>query len=185
VSNSSISQATEGYYSGGSAVGVGTPVVTVVSPAADTPVGGSGFSTDYRTARDTPIVIDITDATAEITLIIVTALFLDGSQEVVYNGIFASGYLTYSTQNNVTDGKRLSIRRTDSWPGAVTSVANLAVGLRVDVADNASGVVTSTNYWQMPIETEVTAANVVATVNARDITGEMKSRLIWQLRGGK
>lgn len=107
---------------GGSGV-TSNPTVTVVSPTPGVSPGDpGGFPAAPAAAAETPIVLDVTDATPGFGLVVVTATFDDvDAEEVVYlGGNFRGNYITGSSQVLIADGWRLSCRRDGGWPGAPT-----------------------------------------------------------------
>ena len=100
------------------------PLFTVISPAEGTPI-----------QPDTVIVVEITD-NAAVALAPLYAEFPNVPHaEMVYNG--TSLLAPYAALSSVADlgdgGRRLSVRRTGGWPGAVslTSIATDTSGNEV------------------------------------------------------
>lgn len=160
------------------------PVIAAVSPTPNTiPGTAGGFANNYTTAKDTEIALDVTDLAPGLRFVSVNALFLDGTSEPVYLGSsFVHGYLANSFEGVITNGKRLHIRRDESWPGAASVSTNLAVGLLINAIDAAGNVSSTTFYWQLPVvvtEPTVVAAESVEPA-AADVTAEILELVIWQ-----
>lgn len=84
------------------------PTVALVSPA-----DGSAI------ARTTPIVVDVTDASA-FAAIFVWVVYPNGSTDVVHDGEgFAAAFGT-STRAGISGGYRYTLRRAGGWPAAPT-----------------------------------------------------------------
>lgn len=85
------------------------PEVELVSPAADSAI-----------TRSTPIVIDVTDASA-FAAIFVWVVYLNGDEEVAHNGTtFAARYAHGSLRTDIAGGFRYTLRRAGGWPLAPT-----------------------------------------------------------------
>lgn len=96
--------------------------ITIVSPDVDEAPGSAGaFPSDYTTAINTAIVVEITGAVFEV----VTAQFPDSSKPsgfsdevcVYRDGDFRQGFAERSIEAAITDGKRLTILPDGHWPG--------------------------------------------------------------------
>lgn len=107
----------------GSVADVTPPTITLVSPAAP-----GGFPVDYATAKDTEIVLDITDLAPGNRYICLVARLGGGTappasiaEEVVYRrGAFRGAYLALSFSEAIANGIRLHCRRVGGWPGSGT-----------------------------------------------------------------
>lgn len=158
------------------------PVVTVISPTPNTTPGtGGGFSSSYAVAEATPIILQITDASA-FAFVGVSALFLDGSVETVYNGNFVGNYDAGSSQLALLDGVQLTVARDEGWPGAPSLATPLAVGLRIDAVDVHGNFVSTTLYWQMPLEVPVVAPPSPPPAVGVDHVAAALSRIVLQFR---
>jgi hypothetical protein len=108
--------------SGGGGGGDTTPpTIAIVSPTPGVAPGApGGFPADLATARDTPIVLDVTDVTPGNRYICVVARFRGAvGEEVVYRrGSFRGLYAGYSSSTAISNGTRLSVRRQGGWPGS-------------------------------------------------------------------
>jgi len=84
------------------------PVVGSFSPA----LGGTISPTQ-------PITFEVTDDSGAFRRIIVHAVFADGIEEVVHNGLAFRGlYQTSSQRVLVTNGFRYTVLRTGGWPSS-------------------------------------------------------------------
>src|SRR5436190_1486285 len=97
-----IGPASDGWYGGGTGgVDSTPPAVSVISPLPGVAAGEpGGFPRNYNAAKDTPIVMEITDLTSPIRYVMVAARFSDSdAEEVIYRrGQFRGLYITGSTQ---------------------------------------------------------------------------------------
>jgi hypothetical protein len=142
---------------------------------------------DYTLAKDTPIVVDVTNSSgaASLAYIQIMALYLDGTFEVVVrNGSFVNAYQKFSTFDNLSLGYEYSIRRTIGWPGQVGNGGNLAVGLLVDVVDGGGNLTSTSFFYEMPQQSIGMAPPVITPPipTAADIAGEARSLLVWQFK---
>jgi hypothetical protein len=116
-----------GGYFGGGGSGGGTdgipPTVSVVSPTPGVAPGApGGFPRTISAARNTPIILDVTDVDG-VDYFVVTAKFYgltaeeSITEEVVYRrGLFRGPYIKLSNANPIVNGTRLSVRRDGGWP---------------------------------------------------------------------
>lgn len=109
---------------GGGSKDLVAPTVTLISPAAP-----GGFGADWITAKDTPIIYDVTDAVPGLGYVTITALLPGGAEQTVYRrGAFQGDYAGVSSTSVITNGLRFTIRNQHGWPpGGLT--------LNVDVVD--------------------------------------------------
>lgn len=93
------------------------PTIVVVSPAVP-----NGFSSDWLVARNTPVVLRVTDAVPGVEYITVTVFYSGTNEEVIYRrGSFRGEYVGLSTQTAIANGLELTVRRADGWlPGSMT-----------------------------------------------------------------
>ena len=101
------------------------PTITLMSPSAP-----GGFPADFSAARDTPIVLRVTDAVPGIEYLSIVATFPGGTEMVVYRrGVFRGKFAGLSTSAVITNGIELSIRYADGWPpGSITFEADAIDG---------------------------------------------------------
>lgn len=162
-----------------------SPVITAFSPTPGAAPGSvGGMPSAFADATRTPIVLTVTDAdgAGDLALLQISALFLDGSAEVIYRaGGFATGYVAGSARTGITNGYQFSIGRGAGWPGGDRAGAP-AIGIAVDVADAAGHLTTATFFYPMPaVSSLVTAAAVVAD-GAIDLFGVTQQLIVTQLR---
>lgn len=157
---------------------LGGDAIVFVSP------GPEDMPPVFSEATSQEIVIEIAHATgATITMVFVTAVFVDGSpSEVVYRaGSFQVGY-SASAQTPLSGGVLLRVRRDAGWPAAASTGAQ-AFGLVVDVLDDISSSATAQQLWVMPTLTpDVEVPLVVAAEGARDLFALTRELIVWQLR---
>ncbi len=93
------------------------PTVTIIGPTPGVAPGTpGGFSADWATARETPIVVEITDAIYELISVQYPGV---GDETVVYrDGAFRGSYAARSTEAAITGGKRFSILPVSGWPSS-------------------------------------------------------------------
>lgn len=104
---------------GGSGSGDTTPpVVTIISPTPGVNPGDpGGFPADWLTARNTPIVLQVTDLAPGLEYVAVIATLPGGVEEVVYRrGAFRGRYVALSSVAAITNGFQFSVRPADGWP---------------------------------------------------------------------
>lgn len=136
---SGTSLATRGYIGGSGVSDAVDPVDTEISPDSGEAPGSPGaFSADYSVANVTPIIREITDATAGIGAIYISAsyspaLFV-GRQEVFRFDSFVSGWTVGSSVTPIANGYRLSILPNGGWPSGVN------VSLHIQAVDLAGNV---------------------------------------------
>lgn len=123
---------------------VDPPTIAIVSPTPGVAPGDpGGFPADFATARETEIVVEITDA-APLAYACVVATFAAGStgayEVVVYRrGAFRSGFAARSWEEAIAGGVRLHCLPDGSWP--VGSAAELAdVTFEIDALDSAGNL---------------------------------------------
>lgn len=125
---------------GGSVADTTAPSIVVVSPTPDTNPGDpGGFPADYGTAKDTEVVVQVTDASPGLQYVAVSVVFTGGVAEIVYRGgSFMGGYVQNSYQLPISSGGELHLKRTGGWPG----VAGLVSGMTfyVDAIDKAGNL---------------------------------------------
>lgn len=95
------------------------PVIAIVSPDPDDPVGAGGFPDDVEAARLTPIVVDVTSAGDFDTFAVVVVRYPGESIErVAYRrGTFRRGFSINSSATDLGGGVlRLSILPDGGWP---------------------------------------------------------------------
>lgn len=100
------------------------PEVVVVSPTPGVAPGDpGGFPKNYDLAKNTPIVLEITDLFPGVQYLVVIARFYMTSEspnpveEVVFRrGQFRGLYIKYSYLESIGDGVRLHTRRYGGWP---------------------------------------------------------------------
>lgn len=114
----------QGWYLGAPDDGsdVTPPTITVVSPTPGVEPGQpGGFPADYDTAKDTPIVLEVTDLAPGVAYVALLAL-TGGSEEVVYRrDAFRGLYATGSSLEVIAGGFRFTVRRVGGWPpGEIT-----------------------------------------------------------------
>ncbi len=121
----SVGLVTRGYVGQGSpGGGVGDttpPTITIVSPTPDVDPGDpGGFSLDWQTARFTPIVLDIQDATPGNRYQCLVARYPGALDEItVYRrGAFRGSFVGLSTSSAVSHGIRLTILPINGWPSS-------------------------------------------------------------------
>lgn len=117
------------------------PTLGTVSPDQSEEPGDPGaFSADYETAKDTPIILSITDASSDIALIIVWVKFTTSSEAfVVYAGEpsvdgslgFKVPFQLYS-EIDASDPKSVivSIRHNLGWPSNAENQQTIRVGYK-------------------------------------------------------
>ncbi len=104
------------------------PTITIVSPTPGVAIGEpGGFPRRYRDARETPIVLNITDTNPGIQFVVIIARFYadaedtNPDEEVVYRrGQFRGKYVRGSEQEAITGGAQLTILRAGGWPSSRT-----------------------------------------------------------------
>ena len=124
--------------------GVG-PTITVVSPTPGAEPGAAGgFPADFNTAKDTEIVLQITD-TDGLRDVVVLATFLNyptiGNNiiEGIYRrGSFLGNYVKFSFQVTITNGIELHCRRTDGWPVGTDTLGDIQFS--VDAIDDTGAL---------------------------------------------
>jgi hypothetical protein len=162
------------------------PTVTAIAPTPDTAPGvAGGMPSAYGVAALTPIAFTITDAdgAGNLQVIQVSALFLDGTAEVVYRaGGFPADYVAGSMRSSVTNGFRFDVLRAGGWPAAARS-GDSTITINVDAVDAAGNATHATLRYQMPtrLTTTIPAVTSVNT-GAVDLFAEARSLVVWQLR---
>jgi hypothetical protein len=112
------------------------PVITIVSPTPGANPGDpGGFPADWLSARNTPIVLQITDLAPGLQYVALVATLPGGVEEVVYRrGAFRGHYLAFSTVTSIANGLQFSVRHDQGWPpGSVTFAVD-----SLDAAGNLS-----------------------------------------------
>lgn len=128
------------------------PILTPVSPTPNTTPGtGGAFPATYTTAKDTPIVESVVDASSAIAFVSITVKFSDrtvtesvyeGKPSVDGNAGFVIPYRAFSSVSGsgaAGVGHSFSLRRDDGWPGTANAVT--LVGIRVKAVDASGNVV--------------------------------------------
>lgn len=114
-----------GFGNGGGDKGdIDAPTVSVMSPTPGTAPGDvGGFPSRYDEAKDTAVILDVTDLDPGLSYVAIIARFYSSaegdnpSEEVVYRrGQFRGKYVESSNANAVSGGLRLTIRRKGGWP---------------------------------------------------------------------
>lgn len=125
------------YFGDGGGTGGDTtpPTITVISPTPGVAPGDpGGFAADWLAARNTPIVLQITDASPGLAYVAVIATLPGGVEEVVYRrGTFRGNYAGLSSQLAIANGIQLSVRHADGWPPG-------SVSFSIDPIDGAGNV---------------------------------------------
>lgn len=123
---------------------VAAPLVTVVSPTPGVAAGApGGFPANYRTAKDTPIVLQVADLDPGLIYFVLIARFYvgdteeeDPAEEVVYRrGVFRGPYKAGSFTRSTSGGLQLSVRRTGGWPSNLSRTRIARIAFALDAID--------------------------------------------------
>jgi hypothetical protein len=112
-------------YLAGAITDLAPPVITILSPTPGVAPGApGGFPVDWVTARNTPIVLQVIDATpGGLAYLAIVARFGSGAQEqtVYRRGAFRGDYAALSIATSLPSGVLLQVRNINGWPpGGVT-----------------------------------------------------------------
>lgn len=110
---------------GGGGGDTNPPTITVVSPTPP-----NGFPADWTVAKDTPVVLQVTDPVPGVEYVAVTVVYDGTNEEVVYRrGSFRGAYAGLSSQTSIANGIELTVRRDGGWlPGTMTFTADALDG---------------------------------------------------------
>lgn len=119
------------------------PTVTVVSPTPGvSPGSAGGFPADFQSARDTEVVLQITDVAPGLSYVAVFATFDTDSGalfEPVYRRTgFVGKYSSLSSQRTIANGLELHLRRSGGWLTKTSGIA--AMRFDVDAVDLAGNI---------------------------------------------
>lgn len=116
------------------------PSIAIISPTPSTAPGSpGGFSSDWATARITPIILEVTDLTPGIQYLALVCRYAGATDElVVYRrGTLRGSFVGTSSVSVITNGLRLSVLPQGGWP---SSDALNDVTFEIDALDAAGNL---------------------------------------------
>lgn len=121
------------------------PTVLLISPLAVAAGQPGGFSREYDVAKNTQVVLQVSDLAPGLQYAIVVVRFVGSddseTEEVVYRrGQFRGRYRALSTQFDITNGVQLNIRRDGGWPANINTNLVSRLAFNVDATDKAGNL---------------------------------------------